>query len=290
MILFVPPSLPAVASDAESGFQGKNDMELRSKELELDVHPTAVIHPMAKLGPHVKVGPYSIIGEHVVLGGGCDVGSNVLIEGRTVIGKDNKFFHGASIGTIPQDLKYTGDVTYVEIGENNTFREFVTVNSATNEGEKTVIGSNCLFMAYAHVAHNCIIGDEVILANSVNLAGHVFIDDYAIIGGVTPVHQFVRIGKHAFVGGGSRIERDIPPYIKVAGNPPRVYGINIVGLERRGYTPERCSMIKRMFKVLYRSNLNVAQSLKILKDGEFKDPDRRIFVDFLEASERGITK
>ncbi|NIM19466.1 MAG: acyl-ACP--UDP-N-acetylglucosamine O-acyltransferase [Candidatus Latescibacteria bacterium] len=265
-------------------------MKLQSRALENEIHATAVIHPMAKLGAGIKVGPYSVIGENVTLGDGCEVGCNVLIEGRTRIGSNNVFFHGASIGTIPQDLKYSGDITYVEIGDDNIFREFVTVNCATREGEKTLIGSGCLFMAYAHVAHNCTIGNEVILANSVNLAGHVFIDDYAIVGGVTPVHQFVRIGKLAFIGGGSRIERDIPPFIKVAGNPARVYGINGVGLERRGYEPERCSMIKRMFKVLYRSNLNVAQSVQRLKDGEFSDPERRIFVEFIEGSIRGITK
>ncbi len=264
--------------------------ELDSRGLNPDIHPTAVVHPNAGLGEGVRIGPYSIIGEHVTLGNGCVVGSNVLIEGRTKIGEDNHFFHGASIGTVPQDLKYNGDVTFVEIGDRNVFREFVTVNSATCKGEKTVIGSGCLLMAYVHVAHNCVLGNEVILANSVNLAGHVFIDDYAIIGGVTPVHQFVRIGKYAFIGGGSRIERDIPPFIKVAGNPPRVFGINGVGLERRGFSPDKCSMIKRMFKVVYRSNLNVSQSLQRLKDGEFEDPERRIFVEFLEASERGITK
>jgi UDP-N-acetylglucosamine acyltransferase len=265
-------------------------MELRSKELVQDIHPTAIIHPMAKLGAGVKIGPYSVIGEHVELGDECEVGSNVLIDGRTTIGKKNRFFHGASIGTIPQDLKYTGDITYVEIGDNNTFREFVTVNSATNEGEKTVVGSDCLIMAYAHVAHNCVVGNEVILANSVNLAGHVFVDDFATVGGVTPVHQFVRIGKYAFIGGGSRVERDVPPFIKVAGNPLRVYGINGIGLDRRGFSPERCSMIKQMFKLLYKSDLNVAQCVQQLKEGEFADPDRKIFVEFLEASERGITK
>jgi UDP-N-acetylglucosamine acyltransferase len=267
-----------------------DNMELKSKELKQTIHPTAVVHPMAKIGTGVQIGPYSVIGKHVVLGNECVVGVNVLIEGRTKIGRKNTFFHGASIGSIPQDLKYTGDETFVEIGNNNIFREFVTVNSATNDLEKTVIGSDCLFMAYSHVAHNCVIGNEVILANSVNLAGHVIIDDYATIGGVTPVHQFVRIGKFAFVGGGSRIERDIPPFIKVAGSPPKLYGINWVGLERRGFSPERCTLIKQMFKVLYRSDLNVAQSIERLQNGDFKDPDRRIIVDFLKASERGIVK
>lgn len=254
------------------------------------IHPTAIIHPRARLAAGVRVGPYTVIGEHVVMGEGCVVGSNVLIEGHTTIGNNNSFFHGASIGTVPQDLKFKGDISYVEIGDNNTFREFVTVNCATAAGEKTVIGSGCLIMAYAHIAHNCVIGDEVILANAVNLAGHVTIDNMAILGGVTCVHQFVRIGRNAFIGGGSRIEQDIPPFIKVAGNPPKVYGINSVGLERRGMAPERKMMIKKIFKTIYRSNLNVSQVLDKLKNGEFEDPERAIFVDFLESSERGITK
>jgi UDP-N-acetylglucosamine acyltransferase len=255
-----------------------------------EVHPTAIVHPWARIGSGVKIGPYSVIGEHVELGDGCVVGPNVLIEGRTTIGRNNAFYHGASIGTPPQDLKYSGEVSYLEIGNDNTFREFTTVNVATNEGEKTLIGSQCLLMAYVHVAHDCAIGDEVILANSVNLAGYVSVDDCATIGGITPVHQFVKIGKHAFIGGASRIERDVPPFVKVAGNPPRVYGINSIGLERRGFTPERRAMIKAMFNVLYRNDLNVSQVLEQLKNGTFQDPERQILVDFLEASERGITK
>lgn len=265
-------------------------LEVRKIDLKTEIHPTAIVHPWAKLGVGVKLGPYSVVGEHVELGDGCVVGPNVLIEGRTTIGKNNRFFHGATIGTPPQDLKYQGEVSYLEIGDDNTFREFTTVNLATGQGEKTKIGSGCFIMAYAHVAHNCVIGDDVVLANAVNLAGFVTIEDHAIIGGVTPVHQFVRIGKYAFVGGGSRIERDIPPFIKAAGNPTRVYGINTIGLERRGFSPEKRAMIKSMFNVLYRNDLNVSQVLDQLRNGRFEDPERQILVDFLEASERGITK
>lgn len=255
-----------------------------------EIHPTAIIHPSAGIGEGVRIGPYSVIGEHVVLGDGCVVGSSVLLDGWTTIGRRNTIFHGASIGTAPQDLKYKGDISYVEIGDDNTIREFVTVNCATNAGEKTVVGSGCLLMAYAHVAHNCNLGNEVILANAVNLAGHVEIQDYATVGGVSCVHQFVRIGTHAFIGGGSRIEQDVPPYIKVAGNPPKVYGINSIGLDRRGISPERKMMIKKIYKTIYRNKLNVSQVLEQLKNGEFADPDRAIFVDFLESSDRGITK
>jgi UDP-N-acetylglucosamine acyltransferase len=238
----------------------------------------------------VKIGPYSVIGENVVLGDGCSVGTNVLIEGNTRIGKNNRFFHGASIGTAPQDLKYGGDPTRLEIGDGNTFREFVTVNTATELGEATVIGSRCLLMAYAHVAHNCRIGNEVIIANAVNLAGHVDIDDFATLGGLTPVHQFVRIGKYAFVGGACRLSNDAPPFVKVAGAPARVCGVNTIGLERRGFSAERRATVKQLYKLLYRSDLNVSQVLEHLGNGYAGDPDAEELAAFLRKSERGITK
>jgi UDP-N-acetylglucosamine acyltransferase len=255
-----------------------------------DIHPTAVVHPWARVGVGVKIGPYSVIGPDVSLGDGCEVGSNVLIEGVTTLGRSNRIFHGASVGTEPQDLKYTGGRTELVIGDNNVIREFTTLNTATNEGDATVVGSNCLLMAYAHVAHNCVIGDHVILANSVNLAGHVLVDDHAIIGGVTPVHQHVRVGKHAFVGGGSRIEKDVPPFIKLAGNPPVVYGINSVGLARRGFTEERRAQIKKIYKLLYRSGLNVSQVMEKLEDGDYSGPDVEEMLEFVKNSERGIQK
>lgn len=255
-----------------------------------DIHPTAVVHPWARIGAGVKIGPYSVIGEQVVLGDGCVVGTNVLIEGNTTVGKNNTFFHGASIGTAPQDLKYSGEATRLEIGDGNTFREFVTVNTATELGGSTVIGSGCLVMAYAHVAHNCVIGNEVILANSVNLAGHVEVDDFATLGGVTPVHQFVHIGRYAFVGGGSRLEQDVPPFLKVAGSPPRVYGVNSIGLERRGFSAERRAGVKKLYKLLYRSNLNVSQVIDHLGNGYAGDPDADTLSQFLRRSKRGITK
>jgi UDP-N-acetylglucosamine acyltransferase len=264
---------------------------VRSVNLEnSDIHPTAVVHPWARIGSGVKIGPYSVIGEHVRLGDGCVVGTNVLIEGNTRIGKNNVFFHGASVGTAPQDLKYRGEPTRLEIGDGNTFREFVTINTATDMTDATIIGDNCLLMAYAHVAHNCHIGNEVILANSVNLAGHVVVDDFAILGGVTPVHQFVHIGRYAFVGGGSRVEQDVPPFLKVAGSPVRVYGINSIGLERRGFSAERRAGVKKLFKLLYRSDLNVSQVLEHLGNGYSGDPDADVLAEFLRRSERGITK
>lgn len=255
-----------------------------------EIHPTAVVHPWARIGDGVKIGPYSVIGESVEIGNGCVIGSNVLVEGVTKIGKNNVIYHGASVGTPPQDLKYGGGRTQLIIGDDNTIREYVTLNTATKEGEKTVVGSGCLLMAYSHVAHNCDVGDHVILANSVNLAGHVLVGEFVIIGGMTPVHQFVRIGQHAFVGGATRIEMDIPPFMKVGSNPPRVYGVNTVGLERRGFSVERRANIKKMYKILYRSNLNVAQALEALGNGDFNEPDRTSFINFLKESKRGIQK
>lgn len=254
------------------------------------IHSTAVVHPWARIGAGVQIGPYSVIGPEVVVGDGCEVGSHVLLDGITVLGSNNRIFHGASVGTEPQDLKYDGGRTRLVIGDNNVFREFVTVNTATADGEATVIGSNNLLMAYAHVAHNCILGDHVILANSVNLAGHVLVDDYAIIGGVTPVHQFVRIGKHAFIGGGSRVEKDVPPFIKIAGNPPSVYGINSVGLARRGYSEKRRAEIKKIHRLIYRSGLNTSQVVEALENGQFSGPDAGEMLEFLKSSERGIQK
>jgi UDP-N-acetylglucosamine acyltransferase len=255
-----------------------------------EIHPTAVVHPWARIGAGVKIGPYSVIGENVVLGDGCAVGTNVLIEGDTIIGKNNTFFHGASVGTAPQDLKYRGDMTRLEIGDDNTFREFVTLNTATELGDATVIGSRCLMMAYAHVAHNCRIGDEVIIANAVNLAGHVDIDDFATLGGMTPVHQFVRVGKYAFVGGATRLKQDAPPFMKVSGDPARTLGVNSIGLERRGFSAERRANVKQLYKLLYRSDLNVSQVLEHLGNGYAGDPDAEELAAFLRRSERGITK
>jgi UDP-N-acetylglucosamine acyltransferase len=255
-----------------------------------EIHPTAVIHSWARIGEGVKIGPYTVIGENVEIGDECEIGSHVLIEGATKVGRRNRFFHGASIGTAPQDLKYNGEQTFLTIGDDNVFREFVTVNLATGDGETTSVGSRCLLMAYVHVAHNCSVGNEVILANAVNLAGHVFIDDFATVGGLTPVHQFVRIGKYAFIGGGSRIERDIPPYIKVAGNPPQIYGINSIGLERRGFSAESRALIKRIYKLLYRGDMNVSQVLETLDGDDWDSAEAAEMAEFLRHCERGITK
>jgi len=255
-----------------------------------EIHDTAIVHAGARIGKDVSIGPYSIIGEHVEIGDGCSIGSCARIEGRTTFGKNNRVFHGAAIGSIPQDLKYRGADSLVTIGDDNIFREFVTINMATGDGESTVIGDKNLLMAYVHVAHNCIIGDNIILANSVNLAGHVIVEDYTIIGGVVPVHQFVTIGSHSFIGGGSRIAKDIPPFVKVAGNPPRIGGINIVGLRRRGFTNEQLVQIKTAYRYLYRSELNVTQAIEKIKSELPDTPEIRMLIEFIRNSRRGITK
>jgi UDP-N-acetylglucosamine acyltransferase len=254
-----------------------------------DIHPTALVHPQAHLGRGVVVGPYSVIGPDVTIGDDTEVGSNVVLENRVIIGQRNRIFHGAVIGTAPQDLKYEGADSVVMIGDDNTIREYVTINIATNEGEETRIGSGCLIMAYAHVAHNCVLGDNVIMANSVNLAGHVTVDDYAIIGGMCPVHQFVTIGAHSFIGGLTRVPQDVPPYVKVAGYPPAPAGINSVGLERRGFTPAQLGRIKEAYRLLYRRNLRRAEAMEeFLKGG--RDDIAETFEDFFSRSTRGIVR
>jgi UDP-N-acetylglucosamine acyltransferase len=255
-----------------------------------DIHPTAIIHPKAELGENISIGPYSIIGEHVRIGDGCRIQSAVLIDGETTLGRNNRIFHGAAIGNVCQDLKYRGERTFVQIGDGNTIREFVTVNSATGDGESTVIGNNILLMAYVHIGHNCMIGDSVILANAVNIAGHVHVHDFAAIGGVTPVHQFVEIGQYAFIGGGSRIPQDVPPFLKVAGNPARVCGLNTVGLARRGFTAEQRAVLKKAYVILFRSGLNVSQALERICAELPRVGEIAMLVDFIRNSKRGIIK
>ncbi|HMA76045.1 MAG TPA: acyl-ACP--UDP-N-acetylglucosamine O-acyltransferase [Candidatus Krumholzibacteriaceae bacterium] len=250
----------------------------------------AVVKEGAQLDENVSVGPFSLIEENVRVGKDTKIGSNVLLSGNTEIGRNNEIFHGTSIGTPPQDLKYAGEKSYVKVGDNNTIREYVTINSATEEGESTVVGNNCLLMAYVHVAHNCILSDNVILANAVNLAGHIKLHEHVIIGGMVPVHQFVSIGAHAFVGGGSRISKDIPPFVKAAGIPPKVNGINSIGLQRRGFTSKQREVIKRAYYILYRNGLNVSQAIDKIKNELAQTTETKMIVDFIASSRRGITK
>ena len=254
------------------------------------IHPTAVVARGAELGAGVVIGPFAYVGPRVELGAGTRVGLHAIIEGCTSVGPGCVIHHGAVIGNIPQDLKFRGDPTHVRIGRDTTIREYATINSATGGGEYTIVGDNVLLMAYTHVAHNCRIGNNVILANGVNLAGHVRIDDYAILGGMTPVHQYVAIGCHAFVGGGSRVPQDVPPYVKAAGNPLRACGLNSVGMERRGISAEVRLEMKRAYRILYRSNLNVMPALDRILRNLKPYPEIHEFVEFVRASERGIVR
>jgi len=228
------------------------------------IHPTAVISAKAELAPSVQVGAYTIIGEQVKIGPHTTVGSHVVIEGATEIGANNRIFPGAIIGLEPQDLKYQGANSWVKIGDNNLIREYVTINRATGEGEMTQIGNQTLLMAYVHIAHNCVIGDEAVIANNVALAGHVSIEEQVTIGGVLGIHQFVHIGKLAMVGGMSRIDRDVPPYMLVAGNPARVRSLNLTGLKRRGYSSNDIAQLKKAFRMLYRSSYRLEEALLAL--------------------------
>lgn len=229
------------------------------------IHPTAVIHPGAQLHPTVQVGAYAVIGESVKIGPETTVGAHAVIEGRTEIGARNQIFPGAAIGLEPQDLKYDGSVSFVKIGDDNIIREYVTINRATGLGEVTAIGNGNLLMAYVHVAHNCAIADRVVISNSVSLAGHVHIESRAVIGGVLGIHQFVHIGRMAMVGGMSRIDRDVPPYMLVEGNPSRVRSLNLVGIKRSGLTSTDANSLKQAFRLLYRSGLTLNQAIAQLE-------------------------
>jgi UDP-N-acetylglucosamine acyltransferase len=255
-----------------------------------EIHSSAIVSPKAQIGENVTIGPFAIIEDGVVVGDGCTIVSSSRIASGAVLGKNVKVFHGAVIGTIPQDLKFEGEETRAVIGDNTVVREYATINRGTKAHGETTIGQNCFLMAYSHVAHDCIIGNNVILANSVNLAGHIEIDDYAIIGGVVPVHQFVKIGAHSMVGGGFRIPQDICPYSLAAGYPLKVMGLNAVGLKRRGFKPEAIKALQLAFKFLFQSKLNTTQAVEKIKSEMEIIPEVKVILDFLERSNRGIVK
>ncbi len=247
------------------------------------IHPTATIAPGAELHATVRVGPYAVIGDRVRVGANTSVGAHAILEGPTLIGENNRIFPGAAIGLEPQDLKYRGDETWVEIGDDNLIREYVTINRATGAGEVTRIGSGVLLMAYTHIAHNCTIEDGAIIANNVALAGHVCVEAKARIGGIVAVHQFVRIGSLSMVGGMSRIDRDVPPYVTVEGNPARVRALNSIGLQRQGFAADEIAALKQGFRLLYRSDRTFAAALSAL-DPLCEYGSLQHLRDFLRAS------
>ncbi len=256
------------------------------------IHPTAIIDPAARLASDVEVGPYSIIGAGVEIGPGSWVGPHVVIRGPTRIGANNRIFQFSSIGEIPQDKKFAGEDSPLEIGDGNTIREYVTINRGTEEGGGiTRVGNDNWIMAYCHIAHDCIVGDHTIFANNATLAGHVTVEDYAILGGFTGVHQFCRIGAHSFAGMFSAITKDVPPYVMVVGNTAKPGGINSEGLRRRGFTAEQVQNVKRAYKVIYKSGMRLEEAREELRNRAAEQEELKILVEFLDAGNpRGIVR
>ena len=255
------------------------------------IHPSAIVHPGARLAAGVSVGPYSIIGEHVEIGEGTTIGPHVVIEGRTRIGAQNRIFASSALGGEPQDKKYAGEPTGLEIGDRNMIREYCTFNCGTiQDAGVTRIGNDNWIMAYVHVAHDCQVGNNTIFANGASIAGHVHVGDYAILGGLTGVHQFVRIGAHSMTGGATLLLQDLPPYVIAQGNDAKPFGINAEGLKRRGFTEEQITEIKRAYKTLYRSGLTLEEARTSIAARAEKVPQLRVLVDFLERSQRGIVR
>jgi len=254
------------------------------------IHATAVIHPKAQIGSNCRIGPFCVIGENAVLGDDCVLHSHVVIDGHTKLGPGNEIFPFASIGLKTQDLKWKGGLTRTEIGDKNTFREYVTIHSATGDGEVTVVGSNNHILAYCHVAHNVTLGNHIIMSNVATLAGHVTVEDHAVIGGLAAIHQFCRIGKMAIVGGCSKVVQDVPPYMLADGNPAETRTVNKVGLERNGVSEEAQDALRRAYKILFREGLTISNALARIEKELPPLPEVQHLIEFTRASSRGISK
>ena len=252
------------------------------------IHRTALIEPTAELGPDVAVGPYAIIGPRVTVGDHTQIAAHAVLERNTRVGRGVKIGYGTVIGNDPQDLKYKGEETWVQIGDGTIIREYCTINRGTTATGKTSVGQRCFIMTYVHIAHDCAIGSDVILANGIQMAGHVTVEDRAIISGLVPIHQFVRIGTYAFVGGGSRVNQDVPPYTKAVGNPVHLYGLNSVGLQRAGFSPDVKLALKRAYRLLFNSDLTVSQGIARARAELPSAPEVEKFLSFIEASQRGV--
>ncbi len=257
---------------------------------EIEIHPTAIVAAGAEIGAGTFIGPYCIVEAGVVLGADCWLQHHVTICGPTRAGARNRFYAYCSIGQQTQDLKYGGEPTYLEIGNENTFREFVTINRSTSGDGRTRVGSCGNFLAYSHIGHDCVIGDAVIFSNNGTLAGHVQVEDRAIIGGLTAVHQFCRIGRFAITGGCSKIVQDVPPFMIADGNPAEIRGVNLVGLERNSFAPESVKWIKEAFRLIYRSKLNTRQAVEAVRKELPANKEITQILDFIEKSERGIIR
>ena len=254
------------------------------------IHPTAIIHAKATIGSGCAIGPYCVIGENVVLGEKCKLHSHVVIDGHTKLGNENEIFPFASIGLKTQDLKWRGGVTRTEIGDGNTFREYVTIHSATGDGETTRVGSHNHILAYCHIAHNCVLGNHIIMSNVATLAGHVAVEDYAVVGGLAAVHQFCRIGKMAMIGGCSKVVQDVPPFMMADGNPAETRTINKIGMERNGVSAEAQKALRQAYKILFREGLTVSNAIAELEKKLPTLPEIKHLIQFVRASERGISK
>jgi UDP-N-acetylglucosamine acyltransferase len=258
-------------------------------DTETLVHPTAIVDPGADLGAGVSVGPYSLVGPGVRVGDRTSIGSHVLIERNTHLGQECQILHGAVLGTDPQDLKFRGEDSLLLVGDRTVIREYATLNRGTAASGRTVVGTDCLLMAYTHVAHDCEIGNHVIISNATQMAGHVAIEDWAIVSGLVAIHQFVRVGAHSFIGGASRIAQNVPPYCRVVGNPPKLYGLNTVGLDRRGFSDEVRRALKTSYRILFQSGLNTTQGLQRVEAEVLPIPEVGHLLEFIRTSERGIT-
>ncbi|HXF66006.1 MAG TPA: acyl-ACP--UDP-N-acetylglucosamine O-acyltransferase [Burkholderiales bacterium] len=255
------------------------------------IHPTAIVHPGAKLAPDIEIGPYAVIGPHVEIGPGCRIGPHAVITGHTRIGANNRIYQFVSLGEAPQDKKYGGEPTRLEIGNNNTIREFCTFNCGTvQDAGVTRLGDDNWIMAYVHLAHDCQIGSHTVFANNAQLAGHVQVGDYAILGGFTVVHQHCRIGAHSITGLGTIVLQDVPPYVTASGNSARPYGINVEGLKRRGFAPDTITRLKRAYRTLYKAGLTLEQARRELAQQAKDCPEIQVLVDFLAHSTRSIIR
>jgi len=255
----------------------------------MKIHPTAIVHPETQIGPDVEIGPYVVISEGVKIGQGTKIGPYVHIEGETQIGEDCQIYTGAILGTAPQDWKYRNEKTGLIIGDDTLIREYVTINRGTAIKGKTKIGKRCFIMAYAHIAHDCTLGDEVIMANNATLGGHVQVEDYATLGGLVAVHQFVRIGKLAMLGGGAMVSLDVPPFTQACGDRAKLYGLNIIGLRRRGVAREAIIALKKAYRILFRSKLMFKEAIEKIEQ-QFDNQEVKYLIDFLKTSNRGFCR
>jgi len=256
-----------------------------------NIHPTAVIHPKAQIAEGVEIGPYTVVGEHVTIGRGTRISSHVLIEGWTTIGERNQILSFSSIGTPPQDIGYRNEETRLIIGDDNVIRECATIHRATTKQDRTTeIGNKNFLMAYSHVAHDSKLGNHIIMANSVALGGHIVIEDYAILGGIVAVHQFVRIGAYAIVGGMTGVSMDIPPYVSASGGRAQLYGLNLVGLKRRGFTDEAIATLKKVYKTIFRSGLTQEEAFRKVQAEHAGSREAMHLVEFMKSSKRGVTR